>query len=120
MCIDAPGWSERRAVINLNQFPCENEAGSDHWFYFIPTQDRMCEYSLYNNKYLAGSVPGHGYYASLASAQQACSRLGTKCGGVTRSGYTGQHSLRTGNSPRASSTNEKSWLKLDCKDTHYN
>ncbi|KAL5253738.1 hypothetical protein ACHWQZ_G013495 [Mnemiopsis leidyi] len=120
MCIDAPGQSERKAGINLNQYHCESDAGSDHWFYFIPTQDRMCDYTHYNNKYLAGSVPGHGYYASLASAQQACSRLGTKCGGVTRSGYTGQHSLRTGSSPQTSSTNEQSWVKQDCEDTHYN
>jgi len=120
MCIDAPGWSERKAGTNLAQYPCENESGSDHWYYFIPTQDRMCDYKYYNGKYLSGSVPGHGYYASLASAQQACSRLGAKCGGVTRSGYSGTHSLRTGSSPYSSSTGEKSWVKQDCEDTHFN
>lgn len=39
--------------------------------------DRMCDYQYYNGKYLPTAVSGHGYYMSLASAQQACSRLGT-------------------------------------------
>eukprot|EP01062_Namystynia_karyoxenos_P029326 TRINITY_DN22053_c0_g1_i1.p1 TRINITY_DN22053_c0_g1~~TRINITY_DN22053_c0_g1_i1.p1 ORF type:complete len:1047 (+),score=70.61 TRINITY_DN22053_c0_g1_i1:92-3232(+) len=61
------------------------------------------------HKYLRGcAAPGCGAYATLLDAQSACCREIT-CNGVTQLGAN--YELRTGTTPTASPSSERSWLK---------
>lgn len=102
---------------NLKHYRCEEGESSEQWFYFLPTEDRICSYSHVPGTFLSSLIQGHSYFL-LASAQRACSRMGERCGGVSAKGTT-NFSLREGTTALPSTTGYGSWVKGDCKEKHY-
>jgi len=78
----------------------------------------MCSYTKEVNVYLETYIHESNKYNDLSSAQQACSRAGHACGGITLE--RGQdYSLRAGIVSRRSGSGEITWKKGACKDEEY-
>lgn len=118
-CIDADGKNDDDIETNVIQYSCKDSDSDDHWYYFIPVEDRVCNYEFKNHTQMSGDSADSVKYNTLFAAQAACSRLGGKCGGIYYDPpYAKKYYLRQGTGTW-NQNNYQAWVKKDCEDEKF-